>query len=141
MARLASGRRRPKRRRRGAWAGPGAGPWPRLPVRPLRGRAGGAIKPRAHALEGLADQAEDAEADGDLLEAGEEAVVAVVLGDAPEHEGAQGRAPRLPARGRALDVDEQGDAEAATKRARRRATHPRPTACSTCPATSTIPEV
>ena len=52
------------------------------------------VKPRAHALEGGADLAEDAEADGDLLEAGEEAVVAVVLGDASEHEGDQGRALR-----------------------------------------------
>ena len=50
------------------------------------------VKPHAHALEGGADQAKDAEADGDLLEAGEEAIVAVVLGDASEHEGDQGRA-------------------------------------------------
>ena len=114
----------------------------RLPGLPLRGRAGGLpIKPRAHALEGLADQAEDAEADGDLLEAGEEAVVAVVLGDAPEHEGDQGRAPRRapapdPGRSRATSSDR---AEAATKWARRRATHPRSTACPTCTATSAIP--
>jgi len=52
------------------------------------------VKPRAHALEGGADQAKDAEADGDLLDTGEEAVVAVVLGDASEHEGDQGRALR-----------------------------------------------
>ena len=76
------------------------------------------VKPRAHTLEGGADQAKDAETDGDLLDTGEEAVVAVVLGDASEHEGDQSRAlrrskghapapPRLPAWSQTFEADEQ----------------------------------